>query len=61
MKKQLITDYERLFFNDYVDIFDKGYDKLLYIYTRKVLDYKHKVNRELNSRELTSIILEMGV
>ena len=61
MKKQSITDYERLFFNDYVDIFDKGYEKLLYIYTRKVLDYRNKVNRELNSRELTSIILEMGV
>ena len=45
MKKQRITDYERLFFNDYVDIFDKGYEKLLYIYTRKVLDYRNKVNR----------------
>lgn len=61
MKKQFITDYERLFFNDYVDIFDKGYEKILDIYTRKVLDYRNKVNRELNSRELTSIILEMGV
>lgn len=61
MKKQLITDYERLFFNDYVDIFDKGYERLLDIYTRRVLDYRHKVNRELNSRELKSIILEMGV
>ena len=61
MKKQLITDYERLFFNDYVDPLDIGYEQLLEIYTRKVLDYRHKVNRELNSRELKSIILEMGV
>ena len=61
MKKQLITDYERLFFNDYVDPLDIGYEQLLEIYTRKVLDYRHKVKRDLQSSELTSIILEMGV